>query len=244
MSSDQQRNRLIVLESGTDLARLAAEHWTAQVPTCPGWDLGALVAHLGRSHRWAVANLTAGRRVHLREIDQAPDAQAERLAWYREGLEQLGAAIERTDPDAEIWAFGASGEHRAWWWFRRMAHETALHRYDAELAAGIEPTPLEPSFSAGGIDEYLVDLLPRLPAERFAGRHGILHVHATDAPGEWMLDFDQPPQPARREHVKADTAVRGPAADLLLWLWGRRPVDGLEVFGDAGAVADWSSLAI
>ncbi len=36
-------------------------------------------------------------------------------------------------------------------------------------------------------------------------------------------------------HAKGDAAVRGPAADLLLWLWGRRPLDGFEVFGDRSA---------
>lgn len=244
MLSDPSRDRVVVLEAGTAIADLAAEHWTAEIPACPGWDLGTLVGHVGAVHRWAAANLTAGRRVHKGEVDDPPEPQAERLAWYREGLDALVATLERTDPGTEVWAFGASGERGAWWWARRQALETAVHRYDAERAVRIDPTPLEPSFSAAGVDEYLVDLLPRLPVERFAGRHGTLHVHATDAPGEWVVDFDQPSQPARREHVKADTAVRGPAADLLLWLWGRRPLDGLDVFGDAGNVADWSSLAI
>ena len=33
-------------------------------------------------------------------------------------------------------------------------------------------------------------------------------------------------------HAKCDAAVRGTAADLHLWLWGRVPPDRLEVFGD------------
>jgi hypothetical protein len=40
---------------------------------------------------------------------------------------------------------------------------------------------------------------------------------------------------AERGHAKGDAAVRGPAAELLLWLWGRRPLDGLDVIGDRSA---------
>ena len=38
-----------------------------------------------------------------------------------------------------------------------------------------------------------------------------------------------------RAHVKGDVAVRGAAGDLLLWLWGRRPLDDLDVIGDRRA---------
>ena len=42
------------------------------------------------------------------------------------------------------------------------------------------------------------------------------------------------------EHAKGDLAVRGGASDLLLWLVGRRALDGLETFGDT-TVADTHS---
>jgi hypothetical protein len=35
-----------------------------------------------------------------------------------------------------------------------MAHETAVHRFDAELAAGT-PTPIEADLAADGVDEIL-----------------------------------------------------------------------------------------
>ena len=44
----------------------------------------------------------------------------------------------------------------------------------------------------------------------------------------------------RREHAKADVAVRGPASDLELFLYNRRGSDGLEVFGDPAQMAAWS----
>lgn len=35
-----------------------------------------------------------------------------------------------------------------------------------------------------------------------------------------------------RRHAKGAFAARGPAADLLLLLWGRRPASALQIFGD------------
>jgi hypothetical protein len=44
----------------------------------------------------------------------------------------------------------------------------------------------------------------------------------------------------RREHAKADVAVRGPASALELFLYNRRGPDGLEVFGDEAKAAAWT----
>ena len=49
-----------------------------------------------------------------------------------------------------------------------------------------------------------------------------MHVHSTDADGEWLVDFDNG-LAVTREHAKGDVAVRGPASDLMLVLYGRVP---------------------
>jgi predicted lipid carrier protein YhbT len=46
----------------------------------------------------------------------------------------------------------------------------------------------------------------------------------------------------RREHAKGDVAVRAPASDLLLFLWGRIPPDRLEVMGDTALLPRWFEL--
>jgi MDMPI C-terminal domain len=38
-----------------------------------------------------------------------------------------------------------------------------------------------------------------------------------------------------RRHEKGDCALRGPASDLLLALWGRIPLDEVELLGDRSA---------
>jgi len=56
-------------------------------------------------------------------------------------------------------------------------------------------------------------------------------------PGEWLLTFGQGASVLERAHAKGDAAIRGPAGDLLLVLWGRRPPSSVDVVGD-GAVLD------
>ena len=61
---------------------------------------------------------------------------------------------------------------------------------------------------------------------------GSIHVHCTDTEGEWLVRRDGDDLVVTREHAKGDVAARGSASDLLLFLWGRRPVSALDVFGD------------
>jgi hypothetical protein len=66
-------------------------------------------------------------------------------------------------------------------------------------------------------------------------------VHCTDTPGEWWLDFDAEGLAAKREHAKGDTALRGPASGLFLWLMNRQNAgdSGIEVLGDGALVEAW-----
>ena len=71
-----------------------------------------------------------------------------------------------------------------------------------------------------------------------------LHVHATDVPagaGEWLIRRDQSGVQARREHGKADAAVRGGASDLLLVLMNRLPTGdhAVQVLGDPSVLSRW-----
>ena len=50
--------------------------------------------------------------------------------------------------------------------------------------------------------------------------------------GEWLVsDLDANGATFTREHAKGDAAVRGRAADLLLWLW-KRDAGPIEILGD------------
>jgi uncharacterized protein (TIGR03083 family) len=233
------------------LLALAERHWDTPVPTCPDWDVGGLLAHVGGAQRAAMANVRAGGgRVSPRSLPGPPEGKDAVTAWFREGFEELRGALAATDPQAPAWTFrGPDGQH-AWWWARRSAQEAMVHRWDADHAVGAaagrtEVGGFDPEVAAAGIDEHLCDFLPLWPSGRRGDLHGTLHVHTTDTPGEWFVDLDDPSTPTRREHARADTAVRGPATEVLLWVWNRRPpTDPVEAYGDESVLTAWTRVAI
>jgi uncharacterized protein (TIGR03083 family) len=128
-------------------------------------------------------------------------------------------------------------------WTRRQTHETSLHRWDAEAAAGA-PRQIDAALASDGIDEYFGVVLPRL-----VDRDGLelptssLHVHCTDTEGEWTVEAVDGALRVDRAHRKGDAALRGTAEHLLLRLWGRGVPEGaVEVVGDAAAAASWLEL--
>ncbi len=77
---------------------------------------------------------------------EPPAAWEDVLGWWDGQRLALREALSR-NPDAP--------------WTRRMAHETAIHRLDAESALA-QPvhTRFSPEFANDGIDEFLTFLLP------------------------------------------------------------------------------------
>jgi uncharacterized protein (TIGR03083 family) len=210
----------------------------AAVPTCPEWDVEKLVRHSSRPLQWATANVEAGGEMaRPDELERAPKGEAA-IAWFRDAADACVATLGRAGPDAPAW--GWAGDGRAAFWARRMANEMALHRYDAESAAG-SPQPIEGELAVDGIDEFL-DLLASHPAGGTAvGEGETIHLHCTDRDGEWLLHRD--PEALRVEpiHAKGDVAARGTASDLLLVLESRAPVTAVETFGDAALLERWQA---
>jgi uncharacterized protein (TIGR03083 family) len=175
-----------------------------------------------------------------------PDGQAARGRWLTDGASRLVRAL-RDAGDAEVWVF--HGLAPAGFWARRMAHETLVHRADAELAAGDEPA-IAPGLAADAIDEWLT--VVTAPADGAADPRAralppgrILHVHATDhglgEAGEWLISHAAEGVTVRPGHGKGDAALSGPAADLLLVLLGRKPSGrtAAQVFGDSALLDQW-----
>ncbi len=217
---------------------------TTPVPTCPGWDVGRLVGHLGRVHRWAAAAAAAGGEpVDARGLPKPPTDEAELLAWFDEGADALVTTLAAIEPGAPAWNF-AGATPTAAFWRRRQAVETAVHRWDAEHAVGTA-SPVEAQLAADGIDEFLTVLAPY----RFASEDGIdlggsLHLHCTDVDGEWTIHTDDGVYRIDRGHAKGDVAVRGPASQLLLVVFQRLgpEADDIEVFGAPEILDRWLAL--
>ncbi|MET0628421.1 MAG: maleylpyruvate isomerase family mycothiol-dependent enzyme [Acidimicrobiia bacterium] len=209
----------------------------APVPSCPGWTVADLVEHIGNVQRWATRTVTTlpTERISRSDMSEVPPPD-ELLAWFRAASAGLVDALAAADPSAPVWTF--SGEHSVRFWFRRQAHEVAVHRWDAALAAGAV-TPIDATLAADGVGEWL-DLSLARGARGLAGLAGhgdTVHLHCTDtAPdvgGEWLVTLSGDATTVETVHAKGDVAARGTASDLDLFVWGRRPAEVLDVFGDA-----------
>ena len=130
--------------STAGLAEILAEYdQSLPIPTCPEWTLCQLVTHVGRAHRWA-AEITRTRSdafIPFREVPDGklPDDRAGQRAWLHAGAARIVDAVREAGSDL-VWSF--TGSAPAGFWIRRMAHETLVHRADAQLAAGAEPEPV------------------------------------------------------------------------------------------------------
>lgn len=226
------------------LAVVAGAEPDLDVPTCPGWTVARVAIHTGRIHRWVAAALAAPADTEVPAAD-APPAGTDLGDWVREGRDLLIEAFADAGPGGAV---GAPGwEHPATWWQRRTCHETAVHAWDVQAAAGV-PDAVDRHLAIDGIDEMVDVFLPASLDRTAFGPPATIHLHTTDpAPttvnegdpgaGEWLISLGPEGVHTERRHAKGDVALRGTASDLLLWLWGRVPARALDLIGDA-SVAD------
>ncbi len=230
----------VITEAANALAAAArAAGPDAPVPATPEWSMAKLVKHTGTTHRWVLAIAATREFANPGDLDLGlPDDPASYPEWFEAGAATLTETLRAIDPLADMWSWGV--DQHARFWSRRMAHETAVHRWDAQSAQGGQDA-IRTDVAVDGIDERLENLTPSMnfdprgPAA-LRGTGETVHFHTTDAEGEWLLRFEPDGVVVSREHAKGDVAVRGPASDLLLYLNGRRELEGLDVFGDVGVL--------
>jgi len=227
----------------------------AAVPACPGWRVRDLLKHVGYVHRWAAGYV---REQHPRWVDRASEEEIlgggpgddALVDWFRDGHAALLKALETAEEDMTCWTFLAAPSPLAFW-ARRQAHETAIHRVDAEQAAAGageagngeagagagDGAVFAPRFAADGVDELIMGFLDR-DAKRgtWDGPPGVLGLHADDGAAgaaHWRVAARPGQLTVAREAGPADCDVTGPATGLYLLLWNRRDAGGLQVRGDA-----------
>jgi uncharacterized protein (TIGR03083 family) len=213
----------------------------ADVPSCPGWTVTHLVHHLDSVYRSVSTHIVRAitdppdktPRSHFDEATPAADL----LGSWDEQFAKLVSTLEVIDPDMPAWNW-APQPKRAAFWHRRMAHETAIHRWDAQIAIG-RGEPIESKLAADGVAEVLDTYLPARRRREPASLTGLAVLDAVDIEQSWfvrlrgegiaLLDtdtiFDDD------EHRPSVTAS-GTASDLDLALWGRVNLDLLDVAGD------------
>jgi uncharacterized protein (TIGR03083 family) len=240
----------------TDLLRSSIEgaDLTVPVPSCPGWNVGQLLRHLGGGQRWAEATVrTRTTRPlpdeHFRDLSAYTDEDPAVLGpWLAEGAAQLAGTLRDAGPGAQVWTPVPGGTAK--FYARRFAHETVIHRADGTLALGAKFT-LDEEVALDAIDEWMelgslpmhFEIHPRMRELLGPGR--TLHFHATDtapeAGAEWLVDLTGDTIAWRHAHEKATVAVRGPLVDLLLVIYKRRSArgEGIEILGDAQLLDFW-----
>ncbi|NEY31873.1 maleylpyruvate isomerase family mycothiol-dependent enzyme [Streptomyces sp. PRKS01-65] len=210
----------------------------AEVPTCPGWRVRDLLRHTGAVHRWATG-FVAERHTAARPLGDPPELDGPGLlAWYREGHRRLVDSLAAAPPGLECWHFLPAPSPLAFW-ARRQAHETTVHRFDAESARGGTPGGITPGFAADGIDELLRGFHARHKSRVRSDKPRVLRVRATDVDGAvWTVRLtEEPPATERNGTADADCEIAGPAARLYLSLWNRQPYP--DVTGDASVATLW-----
>ena len=156
----------------------------------------------------------------------------------------MAGALEAAPPDLECFTFLPAPSPLAMW-ARRQAHETAIHRVDAELAAGRVPSSFAAPFAADGVDELVTCFVPRHSTGLRTAAPTTLGVACTDQDAAWTLRID-----ADGVTTTATTAgthggdggptaggpaactVRGTAGGLYLALWNRTGAEALVIEGD------------
>jgi len=220
----------------------------AAVPSCPDWKVRDLLQHVGQVHRWALSYVTTGRTTPPDEHDEpaSPPPDDELVAWLRNGHAELVTSLLDASDDLACWAFLPAPSPRTFW-ARRQAHETAVHRADAQLAAGMAPA-YDGTFAADGIDELLFGFFARPRGRLVADPPVRLGLRATDTRDGWTMTIGPDGRTATRDADLADLAavdcvVSGTAPELYLLLWNRGDAQQLSIDGDSAVLELWRDKA-
>jgi uncharacterized protein (TIGR03083 family) len=244
-------DNLAVIESEAARIRAAyAADPTRLVPWSDRWTVGTVARHVAGLHH-VVSQIVADRPTagfdRFKTLGAPEKGDPAFPDWFASGT---AAAIDqlRTVPAAEpCWTWlpdaGSVG-----WWSRRMAHETLVHRWDAEAGAGIIGEPMDPAVAADSIDELVDVFFGASRAVNGSPAGPVVGFRCTDVGGEWYVDLTEPG--ARTVLAVAppsgDVAftLSGPAEDLLLVLWGRLDLAATKVTlaGDESVWSNWTTL--
>ena len=241
-------DHLAVIQS--EAARIVAAYAVdpgGKVPWSQRWTVRTVARHVAGTHH-----------VVAQVIEDRPTADFGRFgalttpakddpgfpAWFAAGTDALLEQCRVTPPSDPCWSWHAD-RATVGFWVRRMAHETLVHRWDAETAAGITGPSMDPAVAADGIDELLDVFVSASRALHSSPAGPATHISCADTGQHWYLDLAEVGGRAvHTEPIPVDLTISGRAEALLLLLWGRIDAEtaGVKLDGDRKILTRWSEL--
>ncbi len=220
------------------LAAAAAKGLEPDVPCCPGWTVHDLVVHIAevQGHK---ADLVAGGWTNEYPPRTKLPLMAEPVAWFRREAARLYEALAAADPAAPAMTFG--NDRTVGFWIRRMAHETLVHRVDAEQSFGYE-SAVDPELAVDGVVELFDVFVAGYPDwAQWRPRNSVVRVETVDR--SWTVRLGRfvgsrkgrdyvLPTTVLEPDAEPNTVISGDPDRVLLWMWGRAPITDVDVTGD------------
>ncbi len=235
------------IQAAFEEAASREEGLSIPVPSCPGWTMLDLVHHLAAMYRSVRSHVNRGVTSRPESTDDATKKEdlptgAAAIQWWIDEFEALLALLDALDPQMPAWNWAPQSKQVSFWQ-RRMAHETSIHRWDAQTAVG-RTEPIDTKLAADGISEVLDTWLPAGRRRGPEDRSGVVQLTATDIGQDWFVRLRGPGVALLdtstwldHDDHHARALARGTASDLNLALFGRIPFDVLEVSGDASLLS-------
>jgi uncharacterized protein (TIGR03083 family) len=225
-----------VRREGQGILTAAGMGFDADIPTCEGWQVAKLVNHISKIYAY-VAGVVSSRATEDPGRATLPDGEP--LQVLSDVLDDVVAALSEIDAETPVWNWSDDAPDLGLFWARRMAHESSVHRFDAQAAHGVMQ-PIESELAGDGIDELIDMVAPRIyRREGVTGPTGTIALQSSDD-GAWLLGLE--PQALSRLEVlsEPDVAVSGTSSALLLASYSRIPWTSLDVTGNADLLNQWT----
>jgi uncharacterized protein (TIGR03083 family) len=242
-------DHLAVIES--ESARILASYRSnpsGRVPWSDRWTVRSVARHVAGSHHAVALILSERPTADFERAAAMPRVEADDPdfpGWFASNTERLLVQCRTVPPDAVCWSPHPILAGTGAYWTRRIAYDTLVHRWDAEAGAGIAGPAMAPEVAADAVDEVLDVGLRVTRAVVGAPPGPAVGLECTDADRAWRLDLGEvgrlsiDPGPG-----EVAVTLRGTAEALLLWIWGRRNLEGaaLAIAGDASILDRWTEL--
>lgn len=238
----------VIRASGDRMASLAGSvDESTKVPTCPAWDVRALLAHQTTVHRWATANVVRTDPNAVASQTEVRKSVDDIVTYFEQGLDELIAALQAAPEDLKAMTFLKDAPNPRAFWARRQAHETTMHMIDA-LSATVGGFPstdeaaVDVAVAIDGIDELLCGFFTRGRSKLFDGEQYSILVEPADDGRRWVVSVAEqlttdPDPKSDLGDLDVDVVLTGSAAQLYLGLWNRG--DEIVTSGRTGLLARW-----